>query len=201
MLTLDTSSAQFTTVDGTSREITTTMLAQETYAVTTTTNALLKQGTAKRVTVVAQADMTDGDTLTISINGKDVVYEFDKTGNGVATGNVAVDISAASTAADVAAALVAEIDVAQTVLEVTDNADGTIDIVAPSLQMVITENVAHASFAVAARAITASAADGNTIVAAGQTVCLRGRHGAQVAIVQVSAGGSATASRVISGTR
>ena len=53
------------------------------------------------VTCVAVANLIDGETVTIA--GK--TYEFDVAGNGVAGGNVAVDVSALTTASEVATAL------------------------------------------------------------------------------------------------
>lgn len=78
------------------------------------------------VVVPAAASITDGNTLTLSdgVNPA-VVFEFEKTG-GVTAGNVAVDISGASTATEVGAALETAINGAANFGFTASNAAGTL---------------------------------------------------------------------------
>lgn len=193
---IDTSSAQHATVDGTARNVTDSMAATQIYEVSGTTNMYVRQGTSKKITCATQADMASGDTVAIA-DGRDtaVVYEFRKAGS-VTPGNILVDISAAVTAANVAAALVAAIQANQPALTTTDNTDGTLRVLAPSRIMAVTENVAHASFTVADDVVPPSAADGSTLVLIGQTKHVHGARGAQLGVLQVSAAGVATLTRV-----
>jgi hypothetical protein len=81
------------------------------------------------ITCTTKANYLDGETHTIG-DGMSVakVYEFDVTPNGVTAGRVAVDISGATTAAQVATILVAAIVANQPSITPTDNGDGTIDL-------------------------------------------------------------------------
>ena len=196
IMMIDTSSAQFATVDGTARNVSDTMDSSQIYELTVNTNTYIKQGTGKLVTCATQANMTDGDTLTITDKGVAVVYEFDKAGDGVVAGRVQVNISTDTTAATVAARLATAIAANQAALQVTDPADGTLIIVAPSRIMTIEENVSHASFTVGLNAITPSAADGSTMIASGTTKLLHGGRGPQLGVLQVTAAGVSTLTRV-----
>jgi hypothetical protein len=70
------------------------------------------------ITCIAQADMVDGQTLTlIDAEGTEVVFEFDVNGTGVAYPHVQVDISGETTDAEVAIVLAAAIN--GSVLEIT----------------------------------------------------------------------------------
>jgi hypothetical protein len=107
------------------------------------------------ITCIAKTNFVDGETLTISDGTHTAtIFEFDKDGGGVAGGHVQVDISGATTAADVAAILVTAINGVTTTLTVTatDNMDGTIALAADAKDtthnVTITETVANASFLV-----------------------------------------------------
>jgi hypothetical protein len=123
------------------------------------------------------------------------VYEFDVNGTGVATGNVQVNVSTDTTNLDVATRLTTALGVGNPELTVVNNGNGTIDVYAPSRQMVITEQVANAGFTIADQALTAAAAVGNMIVAPSTRYTIDGAFGKQAAIIQVAAGGFATLTR------
>jgi hypothetical protein len=84
---------------------------------------------AGTVTCTTKANYADTDFMTIG-DGLSVakVYEFDTAGDGVTAGRVQVDISGATTAAEVAAILRTAILANQPALSVTDNADGTLTV-------------------------------------------------------------------------
>jgi hypothetical protein len=67
-------------------------------------NALKAVASTATIQFIAQASMVDGETVTLrdGRNSIATVFEFDKTGNGVTAGRVAVDISTAVTADDCA---------------------------------------------------------------------------------------------------
>lgn len=85
-------------------------------------------GASATLTADTNANMADGDTVTLNSGfGAPVVYEYDKSANGVAAGHVAV--TAGTTAPTVAANFRTAILANQTALSVTDNGDGTLTIV------------------------------------------------------------------------
>lgn len=105
------------------------------------------------ITCVAKASLIDTETLVIGdgINAP-VTFEFDVAGDGVTAGNIQVDVSGDTTAADVAATLAPLITANVPALTVTDNMDGTITLTS-KLQgtvgnVTITETVADAGFLV-----------------------------------------------------
>lgn len=82
------------------------------------------------MTVVAKANLVDGETFVLS-DGTNIPqsFEFDVAGDGVTGGRVAVDVSAATTALDVAVVAAAAINAttsATFTYEAIDNLDGTI---------------------------------------------------------------------------
>lgn len=155
------------------------------YRFMTSANCWIRQGTSRLLTCVAKANLVDGETVTIANSRSTVVYEFDVTGNGVATGNVQVDVSTDTTNAQVATRLRTAILASQSYLEVTDNANGTLTVVAPDLVMTITDTVANGTFANAAATMTVSAADKSVFIPANAPdVILYGHNGPNVAIIQ-----------------
>lgn len=62
------------------------------------------------ITCVPVADLVDGEEVTINNGERSETFEFDKTGNGVTAGNIAVDVSTLTTAIEVAAAFMAAIN-------------------------------------------------------------------------------------------
>lgn len=106
------------------------------------------------ITCLAKADMVDTDYMKIfdGVSAAGVLYEFDVAGDGATAGRVQVDISGATTSADVAAILAPLIASNQPLLSVTDNLDGTISITHKLAGVVgnatMTENVADAGFLV-----------------------------------------------------
>ena len=180
------------------------------YQLVSSTTAHFKQGTNIRITCATQANMVDGETLTIRVdqqtssgelaraemNGVSTftttVYEFDKTPNGVAAGNVLVNISSDTTAITVAARLATAIAANNPELTLTNNGDGTLDLYAPSRQMVITETVAHVSFTVADQTVVAAAGAGVMCIPPNTPIVLDGAFGRQGGIIQDAAGGKAS---------
>lgn len=82
---------------------------------------------AGSITVDTNANMADGDTVTLDDGFRKVTYEYDKTANGVAAGNVNW-AAGAGTAAQSAATLKTAINANQTAFTVTDNLNGTLTI-------------------------------------------------------------------------
>lgn len=172
------------------------MAAGEIYQLVSSTNCWVKQGTTKLVTCVTKANAADSDYITIAItNVSTVIYEFDKTGDGVTAGRIRVDISGATTAASVAVILRVAILANQSVLTVTDNLDGTLTITAPDRQMTIVETVANAGFLVAAAIVPVTAADGSLYLPLGVIMYVNGDHGLQIGILRSTADGSASLTR------
>ena len=102
---------------------TTGLLVLWTYGLTQGTGV----GASCTLTADTNANMADGDTVTLNSGfGAPVVYEYDKSGNGVTAGHVAV--TAGTTAATVAANFRTAILANQPALNVTDNGDGTLTI-------------------------------------------------------------------------
>jgi len=79
------------------------------------------------VTVDTNANMADGDTVTLNDGTRIVIYEYDKSSNGIAAGHVSW-AAGAGTAAQGAATLKTAILANQPLLDVTDNLDGTLTI-------------------------------------------------------------------------
>lgn len=107
------------------------------------------------ITCVAKADLVDAQTITIGDGvHAATVFEFDVNGTGVTVGRVQVDVSGATTAADVATLLHAAINGVTTGLAVTsvDNLDGTLDLTNDATgsagNVTITETVVNAGFLV-----------------------------------------------------
>lgn len=148
----------------------------------------IKQGTAQKITCVTKANLADTDTLTIAQLGKsNVVFEFDTAGNGVtlASGRVQVNVSADTTAAQVAARLRTAILAQFPLLTVTDNADGTLDVSIVGDRFTITEQVANAGFTLATgTVITASAATGSLPCPAGVARVVDGKYGSVLSVIQ-----------------
>ncbi len=116
---------------------------------------LLANGTAATglITCVTNANMADSDYITIGDGiGRAVLYEYDKSADGVTSGRVTW-AAGSSSAADVAATLKTAINANQPSLVVTDNTDGTLTIThgwfGSQGNVTITENVANAGFLVA----------------------------------------------------
>jgi hypothetical protein len=79
------------------------------------------------ITCTTKANYADTDYMTIGDGLTPAkLYEFDFAGDGVTSGRVAVDISGATTAAEVAAILRTAILANQPAFTVTDNLDGTL---------------------------------------------------------------------------
>lgn len=106
------------------------------------------------ITCTTKANYADTDYMTIGDGmNPDVLYEFDTAGNGVTAGRVQVNISGATTAAQVAAILRTAILANQPGLSVVDNTDGTLSLThnwpGAGGNVAMTENVANAGHTVA----------------------------------------------------
>ncbi len=190
-----TTSGDSSTVTATVAALGGALAVKITYLFASSTNCWIRQGTGKLITCVAKASLVDTDFITVVLPMSTKVYEFDTAGNGVTTGRVQVNVSTDTTAAQVAARLRTALLANQTALEVTDNTDGTLTIMAPDLIMTITETVANAGFLVAAATITATAADGSMFVPAQFSVAINGDHGPQVGVIRDTADGKASLTR------
>lgn len=195
MIIAKTTTSLYSTVTATAAAIASTIADNVRYVFASSTNCFIKQGTSLLVTCMTEANATDGDYFTLTIDGAATIYEFDKAGDGVTSGRVQVNISADTTAATVAARLRTTILANQTQLSVTDNTDGTLTVVAPELRMTSSENVSHASFTIANAVCAPTAASGSMYVPAGLQVFLDGRSGPQVGVLRDTADGKATLTR------
>lgn len=191
-----TTTSDSSTVTATAAGLGGALFPNQLYLFTSSTNCWIRQGTGKLVTCVAKASMVDTDFITVVLPTDTKIYEFDFAGNGVTTGRVQVNISADTTAATVAARLRTALLANQATLEVTDNTDGTLTIVAPDTIMTITETVANAGFLVAAAVVTTTAADGSMYVPAGFGVAITGDRGIQLGVLRDTADGKASLTRV-----
>jgi hypothetical protein len=104
------------------------------------------------ITCVTNANMADGDYITIGDGiGVPVLYEYDKSANGVTGGRTSWAAGAGS-AATVAATLKTAIEATQKSITVVDNADGTLTLTSKIpgafANVTITENVTNAGFLV-----------------------------------------------------
>jgi hypothetical protein len=114
------------------------------------TDGVVATGT---ITNVAKANYDDtGDTVTISDGFTAVVYEFDFDGDGASGSNVAVNISAATTAESVALLLKTAIEANQPLFTVTTDGSGVVTLtqkmVGTAGNVTITEAVTDAGFLV-----------------------------------------------------
>lgn len=174
------------------------MVAGKKYLFVSSTNCWIKQGSAILLTCVSKANFADTDYFTLSIDGTGVTYEFDKAGDGVTAGNVQVNISTDTTAADCAARLRTAILANQATLTVTDNVDGTLTIsIGDGPIITTTESVTNAGFTITAAAPPASAADGSMYVPANVQVILDGNYGPRLGVIRNTADGSASLTRVL----
>jgi hypothetical protein len=145
------------------------------------------------VTVGAKVAFTDGDLLAITLGPTTVTYEFDVANDGVAPGNVLVDIHAATTAASVAAKLVAAIIANQSGLNVTDNHDGTILLspVNKTLAWSFTVTVAASEVAVTQTPVATAGAQ-SYFCPAKKVVYLDGSYGTHLSVLRDSSSGKAS---------
>ncbi len=187
-----TTSADSSTVTATVAPLGGSLAVKQVYLFASSTNCWIRQGTGKLVTCVTKANLADTDFITVGLVTGTKVYEFDTAGNGVTAGRVQVNVSTDTTAAQVAARLRTALLANQAALEVTDNTDGTLTVIAPDLIMTITENVANAGFTLGAATITATAADGSMFVPALFSVALNGDHGPQVGVIRDAVDGKAS---------
>lgn len=171
------------------------LIAKQVYLFTASTNSWIRQGSAQLVTCVAKASLATGDFITVVLPDSTFSYQFDLTGSDVLSGNTQVNVSTDTSAIQVAARLRSALLLKQPSLEVTDNGNGTLTVVAPDAIMTITEHVANAGFTVAAATMTATATSGSMYVPLGYAVALNGSQGPQVGVIRDSADGKASVTR------
>lgn len=184
LLTLLTTTGVSAAVDNTARALGPLLLNQD-YVVTATASCWIQQGTNKRITCLAKANLVDGDTVTIGVSPDGTkTYEFDVAGNGVAPGHVQVNVPSDTTAAQVAARLRAAIAANQPSLTLTDNADGTLDVRVLDDVATFAEAVANAGFTVTDLVMPVSAGSAATLVTPGLSPVVNGNQGPQLAVIQ-----------------
>lgn len=182
------------------------MVTGKTYEFVGSTNAWVRQAGARRLTCSTKANATAGDYFTVNYDAQGKrAFQLDKTGADTAlvaatisvTEVIRVDISGASTAAQVAALLAASIDTTMPAgVAVTDNTDGTIDLIADR-QLATTEVCSNAAFlSAASTALVATAGSLSIYTPAGTARYLDGRDGQTVAVIRDSADGKSTLTRV-----
>lgn len=117
------------------------------------------------ITCATNANMADTDYITINDGFQIVLYEYDKSADGVTAGRVAWD-AGASTAADVAATLATAIAANQPGITVTDNLDGTLTLTSnwpgAAANKTVLEAVTHASFTVSGFTLGADPLSGHS---------------------------------------
>jgi hypothetical protein len=192
-----TTTSDSSTVTATAAGLGGALFVRQLYLFTASTNCWIRQGTSKLLTCVAKASLADTDFITVALPTGTKVYEFDVAGNGVTAGRVQVNVSTDTTAATVAARLRTALLANQATLEVTDNTDGTLTIVAPDAVMVLTETVANAGFTVAVAVVPTTAADGSMYVPAGFAVAVSGDQGPQLGVLRDAADGKASLTRCL----
>ena len=126
---------------------------------TLTTTAAAFPGTAcsaaatGSITTVSAANISDGETFTLNDGVlAAVVFEFDKSGNGVTAGRVQVSLSVSGTASDVRDAIIAAVN-AHAIAITAANGGATLvnltaDTTGTAANQAITETVANAGFVV-----------------------------------------------------
>lgn len=175
------------------------LVAGQHYEFVSSSACWIKQGAAFLITCVTKANLAEGDALTITIDGLAKIFEFDKAPDGIVAGRVLVDVSADTTAAQVAARLRTAIIASfpATGLTVTDNADGTLTVIQIGAQVAMAEAVANAGFLAAASALlAATAGSGSMYVPAGRVVMLAGKHGQTLSIIRDAADGKSSITRL-----
>jgi len=185
-------------VGSTAAAVASSLLAGERYKFASSTACWIRQGTCIKVTFVAKASLVDGETftLTLGLSKTPTTYEFDVAGDGVKSGNVQINVSAVTTAIQIAGLARTAILAAQTALNVTDNGDGTLTIEAPDIVMSFSETVANGTFAAANQAVPATAGAGSCYVPANTIVDINGDQGPQLGVIQDAVAGKASATRV-----
>jgi hypothetical protein len=184
-------------VTATAAAFSSSMAARDIWLFMSTTNCWIKQANPSgTITCVAKASMADTDIMTINDGTTTVTYEFDTAGNGVTGGRVQVNISGATTAAQVAAILKTAINANQSYITVTDNLDGTLSLSATTKSIIMTETVANVGFLVSYGPI-ASAATGSMFVPAGVVMPISGYAGSNLSVIRDAADGSASLTRAL----
>lgn len=198
MLIPITASSLTAVVDATARAVASTLVLGQNYLFGSSTACYIRQGTAKLLTCVTKANLVDGETITIGVGGAGglKVYEFDVAGNGVTAGRVQVNVSADTTAAQVAARLRTAILANQATLEVTDNADGTLTTVAPDAVMIAIDTVANVGFTIVNATMTVTAASGSMYLPINSGLLeMNGDNGPQLAVIRETADGRCSITR------
>ena len=162
-----------------------------------TTNCWIKQASPTgTITCTTKANMADTDYMTINDGTTSVLYEFDKLGDGVTGGRIQVDISGATTAAQIAALLKTAIEANQSYITVTNVGGGVLNLTASSKSIILTENVADGAFTVSYGPI-ASAASGSMFIPANVVMPISGYAGTNISVIRDTADGKASLTRAL----
>lgn len=194
----DCTTARKVSVTATQAGFASTMVAKEFWLFVSSTNCWIKQANPSgTITCVAKASLADTDFMTIDdgINAA-VLYEFDTVGNGGTGGRVIVNVSGATTAADVAALLKTAIEANQPYITVTNAGGGVLNLASTSRNITLTETVANVGFTVV-YGPQASAAAGSMYVPANAQIVLDPRVGSNLSVIRDAADGNASLTRVI----
>ena len=189
----NTATAKTLAVATASAQASITMGANKLYLFTSATACYIKQGSQYLLTLTTKAGHGVADTITIVLNGATRIFELDKAADGVVAGRTAIDISSATTAAQVATLVYTALAAAYPTLVLTDVGDGTITIEANGQRLTMTESGAAT---VAAANLVASSAAGNMFVPANMPTLLHGMNGPKVAGIRLAADGNATIAEV-----
>lgn len=172
----------------------TNLEAGKVYELVSNTACWIKQGSAMVITCATKAEFIDNETLTITVDGVDTIYDFDTDGvNDGDADHTRVNISAETSAANVAVILAAAIAATQTDLDVTDNLDGTIKVVKVGGTLTMSNTVADITFAHAAgTGLAATAGSESTYTPANFSRYLDPKYGPTVSIIRDAASGKAS---------
>lgn len=185
------------TVTATAAAFSSSMAARDIWMFVSTTNCWIKQANPSgTITCVAKASLADTDFMTINDGSASTLYEFDTVGDGVTGGRVQVDVSGATTAADVAIILKAAIEANQSYITVTHNGSGVLTLSAITKSIILTENVTNAGFLVTSGPV-ASAASGSMFVPANVVLPISGYAGSNLSVIRDTADGSASLTRAL----
>lgn len=171
------------------------MAAGTLYEFACNTACWIKQGKAWTLTCATKANTAAGDYFTVQDDGGAVyTFQLDVSGTDrIAAGATRIDISSATTAAQVAALVKTALDAVFTSVTTTDNSDGTLTLLRLGAQLALTEHVAHASFTVAnSTALAATLGSGSMFVPAGVVKPLDGKAGQTLSVIRDAADGKCT---------
>lgn len=164
------------------------------YRLISNTACWIRQGVGLLITCLPLADLLDNETVTLVVDGESTIFDLDVDGvdDGVA-GHVRVDVSGATTAADVAAILAPLIASELPDLVVTDHTNGTIRVeYLGGGTLTGSDTVADTDWLMTADSLLATKVAGSMFVGAGEAVLVDAKHGLDLAILRDAADGKST---------